>query len=84
MTARFDTIRDVIDQVIVPSIGVEHADDFDLDGIAREAFAYVVDRDADGNERLDTARYVQACDAETFWDVVARHERGQADDGGTA
>lgn len=70
---RFTTISDVIDQAVAPALG-EYADDYDLEAIAREAFEYTVDTDADGNELLNTAGFEQVVDEAGFWAIAEKHD----------
>lgn len=82
---RYTTITDVIDQAVAPALG-EYADDYDLEAIAREAFEYTVDTDADGNELLNTAGFEQVVDEAGFWaiakkyDTTATSEDGEGED----
>lgn len=70
---RFTTLADVIDQAVAPALG-EYGNDYDIDAIAREAFAYKVDTDADGNEVLNTAGFEQIVDEAGFWDIAAKYD----------
>jgi hypothetical protein len=70
---RYTTITDVIDQAVAPALG-EYADDYDLEAIAREAFDYKVDTDADGNELLDTAGFEQVVDKAGFWAIAEKYD----------
>lgn len=71
---RYTTIADVIEQDVVPALG-EHADDYDAEAIAREAFEYRVDTDGQGNELLNTAGFEQKVSVDEFWKIVERHDK---------
>lgn len=70
---RYTTISDVIDQAVAPALG-EYGDDYDLEAIAREAFEYKVDTDADGNELLNTAGFEQLVDEAGFWGIAEKYD----------
>lgn len=81
---RFTTITDAIEQAITPALG-EYGNDYDLEAIAREMFAYKVDTDADGNELLKTAGFEQTVDDAGFWAIAEKHDTttdGSADEDG--
>lgn len=73
---RYTTISDVIDQAVAPALG-EYGDDYDLEAIAREAFEYKVDTDADGNELLNTAGFEQVVDEAGFWVIAEKYDSGR-------
>ncbi|MEZ7005851.1 hypothetical protein [Streptomyces sp. AD55] len=79
---RYATIADVIDQAIAPALG-EYGNDYDLVAIAREAFAYRVDTDADGNELLNTAGFERMVDEASFWAIAEKHTMGANDGEGS-
>lgn len=68
---RYTTMRDVIDQAVAPAIS---EGTYDLEAIAREAFEWRIDTDAQGRELLDTGGFEQVCSVDEFWEIVQRHE----------
>jgi len=48
---------------------------YNVDAIFAETFEYRVDKDADGNELLNTAGFEQVVDVEQFWEIVKKHAR---------
>ncbi len=74
---RFTTRQDVIDEVIRPALG-EFADHYDLAAICDAAYEWKIDRDADGNELLNTAGFEQTVTDDEFWNIVEdNHTTGQ-------
>lgn len=73
MDIRHTTIDGVITYEIRPALG-DHADDYDLEAIAAEAYTRVIDLNSAGQEIDNTARYEQILEGEDFWAVVAKHE----------
>ncbi|HEX6518291.1 MAG TPA: hypothetical protein VF049_22210 [Nocardioidaceae bacterium] len=76
---RYETLAEATAQAIVPALG-EYGADYDIDAIAREAFAYRVDTDADGNELLNTAGFEQIVDEAGFWAIAEKHDTTAADE----
>lgn len=74
---RYTTMRDVIEREIIPALG-EHVDDYDVETIAREAFAYRVDTNEQGDELLNTAGFEQVVDVEEFWRIAAKYDRSDS------
>lgn len=70
---RHATLADVIDQVILPALG-EHAEDYDVEAIARDTHTWMIDTDADGNELLNTEGFEQTVDEDEFWTIVAKYD----------
>jgi hypothetical protein len=50
----------------------EFAADHDVEAIARAAFEWTIDRDEQGNELLNTARFEQTVTSDEFWAIVER------------
>lgn len=48
---------------------------YDVDAIFAETFEYRVDKDADGNELLNTAGFEQVVDEQEFWKIAEKHAR---------
>lgn len=71
---RYTTRQDAIDQAVIPALGSE-ADDYDVEAICDEAYAYRVDTNEAGQELLNTAGFEQVVTDGEFWDIVAKHDR---------
>lgn len=69
---RYTTRQDIIDS-IAGSFG-DFADDYDIDAIIDEAYAYRVDEDENGNELITTAGFQKIVTDKEFWEIAARHE----------
>lgn len=65
MSTIYGTSHDAIEQAIVPALG-DHADDFDVEAIFAECFAY----------QADSQGFVQVVDTDTFWTVAFNHTEG--------
>lgn len=70
---RYTTLSDAIEQAVIPALG-EYGNDYDLEAIAREAFEYKVDTDANGNELLNTAGFEQVVDETGFWAIAEKYD----------
>lgn len=75
---RFSSMRDVIDQAIIPALG-DDANDYDVEAIAAETFGYEVNEDEHGNQLLNTAGFVQVVSEERFWEIVELHDMSAVD-----
>lgn len=73
-TIRITTIQDVIDRAVVPALG-DFANDYDVEAIAREAFAWRIDTDGQGRELLNTGGFEQVVSDEAFWEIAKKHEK---------
>ena len=69
---RYTTRQDIIDSIA--GIFGDFADDYDIDAIIDEAYAYRVDEDEDGNQLLTTAGFEQIVSDEEFWAIAGRHD----------
>ena len=70
---RYTTRQDIIDSIA--GIFGDFADDYDIDAIIDEAYAYRVDEDGRGNELLGTAGFEQIVTDEEFWAIAEKHDR---------
>lgn len=68
------TTADDAKNAIREALGTE-ADGHDVDAIFDATHTYMVDRDDDGNELLNTAGFEQTVDDETFWQIVAENAK---------
>ena len=69
---RYTTRQDIIDSIA--GIFGDFADDYDIDAIIDEAYAYRVDEDENGQVLLNTAGFQKIVTDKEFWEIVARHE----------
>lgn len=69
MTYLFIDIDDVVERVVIPTLG-DYADDYDVRGIA-EAISYY---DQEGFRIIDAAQSDD--NPKIYWDIVASHTRG--------
>ena len=69
---RYTTRQDIIDSIA--GIFGDFADDYDIDAIIDEAYAYRVDEDENGQVLLNTAGFELVATGIEFWEIVARHE----------
>ena len=69
---RYTTRQDIIDSIA--GIFGDFADDYDIDAIIDEAYAYLVDEDENGQVLLNTAGFELVATGIEFWEIVARHE----------
>ena len=80
MAYLFTDINDVVDRYVVPTLG-DHADDYDVMGIA-EDISYYDDGYRDGVRHADKAgfRIFDSIESnispQVYWDIVARHAKG--------
>ena len=70
---RYTTRQDIIDSLA--GVFGDFADDYDIDAIIDEAYAYRVDEDENGNQRLSTAGFEQTVTDEEFWAIAEKHDR---------
>ena len=59
--------------VIIAALG-DVADDFDIDAIFDETYAWRVEVDENGNELVTTGGFEQVVDADEFWRITQRHD----------
>ena len=69
---RYTTRQDIIDSLA--GVFGDFADDYDLDAIIDETYAYRVDEDENGNQLLGTAGFEQIVTDEEFWAIAGRHD----------
>ena len=70
---RYATRQDIIDSLA--RVFEDFADDYDVNAIIDEAYAYRVDEDERGNELLGTAGFEQIVTDEEFWAIAEKHDR---------
>ena len=70
---RYTTRREIADNLA--GVFGDHADDYDIDAIIDEAYAYRVDEDENGTELLGTAGFEQIVTDEEFWAIAEKHDR---------
>ena len=70
---RYTTRQDIIDSLA--GVFGDFADDYDVDAIIDEAYAYRVDEDENGNQLLNTAGFEQIVTDEEFWAIAEKHDR---------
>ncbi len=78
MPERYSSRQDVIEQAILPALYPD-ADDYDVDAIADDTYEWRVEKDADGNELLNTAGFVPVKQLDAFWQSVQAHLKPGAD-----
>lgn len=66
------TTLDDVRREIADALG-EYADDFDIDAIAADCYAFAAYVDDDGTQYSD-AFFVQVVDSCDFWEIVKRHD----------
>ena len=69
---RYTTRREIADNLA--GVFGDYGDDYDIDAIIDEAYAYRVDRDENGTELLGTAGFEQIVTDEEFWAIAERHD----------
>jgi len=69
---RYQTIRDVVNQVVRPALG-DRAPEFDVYAIAHATYKYATYKNADGTENAGAAGFETTLSANEFWDVVAEN-----------
>ena len=69
---RYTTRQDIIDSIA--GIFGDFADDYDIDAIIDEAYAYRVDEDSHGQVLLNTAGFQKIVTDKEFWAIAERHE----------
>ena len=69
---RYATRQDIINSLA--DVFGDFANDYDIDAIIDEAYAYRVDEDGRGNELLGTAGFEQIVTDEEFWAIAQRHD----------
>jgi len=69
---RYTTKDDAIEQAFPEDV---REPGFDVDAIFAATFEYRVDKDADGNELLNTAGFEQVVSEERFWELTQEHAR---------
>lgn len=71
---RYTTLTDAIETDLKPALDV-HVDDYDVQAIAAEVYAYRVDTVELGRELLNTAGFEQVVSDEEFWVIVQKHAK---------
>jgi hypothetical protein len=71
---RYSTLQEVVNSVVVPSLG-EFAGEHDVEAIARETHAHVIDRNAAGADLLNSAGFEQIVTEDAYWASVERNRR---------
>lgn len=69
---RYTTRQDIIDSIA--GVFGDFADDYDIDAIIDEAYAYRVDEDENGQVLLNTAGFQKIVTDKEFWAIAERHD----------
>lgn len=66
----YTTKQDAIEQAIIPAIGEDHANEYDLDAIFDACFRWHDETDSGGNVDLNRCGFLLAADEHGFWGAV--------------